>query len=65
MDKFVVRFKTSEEALPLAWKTSPLPKSKPKRPAGRPRERKLESEDANSSAKRLENMSQNNNDPKI
>lgn len=52
MDKFVVRYKTSDEALPLSWKTSPLPKSKPKRPVGRPRKRPLESED-NSSAKRV------------
>lgn len=47
-----MRYKTSDEALPLSWKTSPLPKSKPKRPVGRPRKRPLESED-NSSAKRF------------
>ena len=64
MDKFVVRYKTSDEALPLVWKTSPLPKSKPKRPVGRPHKGKLECEDANFSAKRLctENLSQNSND---
>ena len=41
MDKFVQHFKTAEEAVPLVWKTSPLPKSKPKRPVGRPPKRKL------------------------
>ena len=54
MDKFVVRFKSSEEALPQSWKTAPLPRSKPKRPVGRPRKRPLDSaEDNSSSAKRV------------
>ena len=48
-----MRFETSYDALPLAWKTSPLPRSKPKRPVGRPRKRQLDSEDINSSAKRV------------
>ena len=52
MDKFVVRYKTSDEALPLAWKTLPLPKSTPKKPIGRPEIRKLEKGDACSRAKR-------------
>ena len=38
--------------MPLAWKTLPLTKSTPKRPIGRPRERKLEIDDTCSSAKR-------------
>ena len=41
----------SEEVLPLVWKTSPLPRSEPKRPVGHPCERLLESEDITSSAK--------------
>ena len=53
MDKFVVRYKTAEEAIPTAWKTSPLPKSKPKRPVGRPKKRKLSGDSSNDSAKRV------------
>lgn len=46
MDKFVVRYATSDEAIPAVWKTSPLPKSTPKRPVGRPRKRKVTEEDS-------------------
>ena len=38
------RYKTAEEAIPSVWKTSPLPKSKPKRPVGRPKKRRLSGE---------------------
>lgn len=42
MDKFVKRFATADEAIPSSWKLSPLPKSTPKRPVGRPRKRPAE-----------------------
>ena len=39
MDKFVRRYANAEDALPTSWKTSPLPRSTPKRPVGRPKKR--------------------------
>ncbi|MEW8548669.1 MAG: hypothetical protein AB2693_34645 [Candidatus Thiodiazotropha sp.] len=39
MDKFVIRFDTSEEAIPQSWKDNPVPRSTPKRPVGRPKKK--------------------------
>lgn len=48
MDKFIIRYATSEEALPSSMRDSPLPKSSPKRPVGRPQKRPriIDSDDA-------------------
>lgn len=45
----MTRYKTCEEAIPNVWKTSPMPRSLPKRPVGRPTKRKLETDFAESS----------------
>jgi len=44
MDKFVVRYSSSEEALPRTWKENALRKASPKRPIGRPKKRAREEE---------------------
>ena len=52
MDKFIVKFKSSEDALPQAWKDNPIPKAPPKRPVGRPKRKHDESASSSSSSKR-------------
>ena len=53
MDKFIVCFRSAEEALPQSWKLEPLPKSSPKRPVGRPSKRKLDDENSQDSQERV------------
>lgn len=52
MDKFLIKFKSSEDALPQAWKDNPIPKAAPKRPVGRPKRKHDESASSSSSSKR-------------
>ena len=52
MDKFIVKFKSSEDALPQAWKDNPIPKAPPKRPFGWPKRKHDESASSSSSSKR-------------